>query len=109
MKCLNCGREFNAHTVTQRYCCPKCKNQYYYWNRGKIAYPPVTFRCANDKCGRLVVTEGKKANGRPDMRTRFCCVSCEKAFWKHKHKEPTHLTNYHSMGEYASWERRTNE
>ena len=38
------------------------------------------FNCR--KCGKLVKVRNQK-----DFRTRFCGHECEKAYWKHPHKE----------------------
>lgn len=86
MKCDYCGEDFEPRTVTQRFCCKKCS---YAWHgRRKTAkLPPerrsITFTCANPRCGRTVVTE----TTRRDMRTRFCCAGCEKAYWRHPPKD----------------------
>lgn len=104
MKCLECGIEFNARYVNQKYCSISCGDKYRRKNKGKIKYPSITFSCS--QCGKTVVTE----EGSGDMRTRFCCASCERKFWKHPHWEnPSTRTNFHSIAEYASYERRTNE
>lgn len=101
MKCPNCGKEFAERTVVQKFCSTRCGNQYR--RRYKPTYPSITFRCA--KCGRAVETDGVK-----DKRTRFCCQECEKKYWRHPpYDNPTCRTNFHSVAEYASWERRTNE
>lgn len=102
-KCLNCGEKYTELSVTQKYCCEKCGDQYRRRNKGKLLYPSITFNCS--QCGKEVTTE----EGSKDMRTRFCSASCEKKFWRHPHWEnPTARTNFHSMEEYASYERRTN-
>lgn len=45
-----------------------------------------------------------------DRRTRFCSAVCEKKYWRHPSFENTTTrTNFHSLREYQSWERRTNE
>lgn len=80
--CRWCGQAFEVRTVTQKYCCAACRNRYYsHLRREGIqeARESITFRCANPACGRVVVTETAVR----DMRTRFCCQRCEKAFWKH--------------------------
>ncbi|MCD7882511.1 MAG: hypothetical protein LUI87_02215 [Lachnospiraceae bacterium] len=107
MKCPNCGKEFTALTVIQKYCSTKCGYQY-----RKIhppEYPSITFDCAN--CGKKVVTDGIR-----DKRSRFCCAECEKKYWKHRPWDETNKRRdsgsarmqFHSVEEYASWERRTN-
>lgn len=104
MKCPECGKEFAPLTVVQKYCSTACGARYRRKHEGEVRYPSITFTCANYKCGRLVVTDGKK-----DKRTRFCCAECEKKYWKHPpHEGPALRTNFHSVSEYASWERRTN-
>lgn len=103
MKCLECGEEFTQLSVNQIYCSKTCGQRYWRKNRGKIKYPSITFQCS--QCGKTVVTEG----GSKDKRTRFCCASCEKKFWRHPHWEnPSMRMNFHSVEEYASYERRTN-
>jgi DNA-directed RNA polymerase subunit RPC12/RpoP/endogenous inhibitor of DNA gyrase (YacG/DUF329 family) len=104
MKCLNCGTEFTALSINQKYCCTTCGARYRWKNRGKLLYPSVTFSCSH--CGKTVVTE----SGSGDMRTRFCSAVCEKKFWRHPHWENTsNRINFRSADEYASYERRTNE
>lgn len=104
MKCLQCGAEFAPRTMLQKYCSTSCRRKYNSRHNMDAEYPSITFTCA--QCGKTVVTEG----GIKDKRTRFCCRSCEKKFWKHPHWErESSNTNFHSAAEYASWERRTNE
>lgn len=104
MKCLQCGAEFTPRTVIQKYCSTKCKYRYYSRHDVNTDYPSITFTCA--QCGKTVVTEG----GVKDKRTRFCCAACEKKFWRHPPWEnPSTRINFHSVEEYASWERRTND
>lgn len=103
MKCPECGEEFEPLTVVQKYCSLVCGNRYRRKNKEKIKYPSITFSCS--QCGKTVVTE----EGSGDMRTRFCSASCEKKFWRHPHFEnPSTRMNFHSVEEYASYERRTN-
>lgn len=104
MKCEYCGAEFAPLSVNQLYCSPSCKYKWYRQNPGgaKRHFPSVTFNCS--QCGRTVVTDGAR-----DKRTRFCSASCEKKFWRHPHWEhSTTRTNFHSVSEYAAYERRTN-
>lgn len=100
MKCLNCGIEFIQLSVTQKYCCKKCGREYR--KNHCVACPAITFNCSY--CGKLVVTDGEK-----DKRTRFCCSTCEKKFWKHPHWENTAVRmNFHNAKDYISYEKRTN-
>lgn len=102
-KCLECGCDFVQLSVNQLYCSALCGNRYRRKNKGKIQYPSITFQCV--QCGKTVVTE----EGSRDMRTRFCCVSCEKKYWKHPHWEnPSTRINFKSIEEYANYEKRTN-
>lgn len=101
MKCPNCGKEFSERTVVQKFCSTKCGNQYR--QKHKAIYPSITFNCAH--CGHTVVTDGIK-----DKRTRFCCQECERKYWRHPpYERESNRQNFHSLSEYASWERRTNE
>lgn len=103
-RCLECGNFFTPLSVNQIYCSKKCGKAYRKKNRGKIQYPSVTFRCS--QCGKTVVTE----EGSHDKRTRFCSASCEKKFWRHPHWEnPSTRINFHSIKEYETYERRTND
>lgn len=102
-KCLNCNAEYVQLSVTQKYCCARCGNQYRRKNKGKLTYPSITFNCS--QCGRTVVTE----EGSGDRRTRFCSSVCEKKFWRHPIWEnPSTRINFRSIEEYARYERRTN-
>lgn len=111
MRCLYCDSEFQPRTVIQRYCSKRCSERHH---KEYIAiYPSITFQCA--QCGRKVVTEPYRTGqgGRPDMRTRFCCHSCEKNYWKHSQKETDkhgadRRTNFHSFADYVRYEKRTN-
>lgn len=109
MLCLICGNEFTPRTVTQKYCSAKCRQEAHI--KGKTAWMTIEFVCA--ECGKTVVTEGRKANGRPDMRTKFCCHSCEKKYWRHHYKQDREQAdrniNFRSVRAYISYERRTNE
>ena len=101
MKCRQCEKEF-VPSQNQLFCSVRCRAKY---NRekGSAGYPSITFNCS--KCGRVVVTEGKG-----DKRTRFCSRQCEKKYWRHPpHDCPATRTNFRSIEEYASWERKTNE
>lgn len=80
MKCLNCEQEFVENTVTQKYCCKKCKNQYYNKTTKEERiknYPSIIFKCA--KCDKIVETDSSQ---KIDMRTKFCSEYCEKKYWK---------------------------
>lgn len=101
--CPNCGKMFEPVNSNQLYCCKRC--QWTYVNRHKhgVGYASVTFTCA--MCGHTVVTEGGR-----DKRSRFCSPECEKRYWRHPPYEcESNRTNFHTIDEYASWERRTNE
>lgn len=103
MQCKNCGKDFVPLSVVQIYCCEKCGREFRKKNDMNKYYPSITFPCA--KCGKIVVTEG----GTRDKRTRFCSKVCEKKYWRHPPWEKeTSRTNFHSVQEYLSWERRTN-
>ncbi len=100
MICPNCGKEFTERTVIQKFCCKECGYQYRLTH--KPEYPSITFNCSY--CGRTVVTDGVR-----DKRTRFCCQTCEKKYWRHPpHEQPTSHTNFHNVAEYLSYERRSN-
>ena len=104
MKCEYCGADFAPLSVNQRYCSDKCGVAYRKRNpdAARQHFPIVTFNCS--QCGHTVVTDGLR-----DRRTRFCSHECEKKFWRHPHWEhSTTRTNFHSVAEYASYERRTN-
>lgn len=98
--CPQCGCEFTA-ALNKIFCSVKCQAKY---NRtkGAAGYPTIEFSCA--KCGRLVVTDGKG-----DKRSRFCSPECEKKYWRHPpHEHTTSNTMFHNIGEYLSYERRSN-
>ena len=102
LKCPQCNTEFTPLSVTQIYCSSKCGNKYR--KNHKAISPSITFDCAF--CGKTVVTE----DGTGDRRTRFCSAVCEKKYWRHPPFENVIVrTNFHSLQEYQSWERRTNE
>lgn len=101
MKCLQCGEEFTPLTVVQLYCSEKCGSKYRREN-GRPERPSITFSCA--KCGRTVVTDGIK-----DKRSRFCCVECEKKYWKHPPWErESNRTNFKSLKDYERYEKWSN-
>lgn len=103
--CPECGYSYIPvyGAVTQIFCSKKCRDSYVK-KRGLYNRPSITFECANPKCGRIVVTDGYR-----DMRTRFCCAECERAYWKHAYRNKNHeRQNFRSLQEYESWERKTN-
>lgn len=103
MKCIYCGKEFEPQVAWRRYCSRSCGEKYRRIHKEGIMYESITFNCTH--CGKLVVTDGKK-----DKRTRFCCASCEKKFWRHPHWDsPSNRINFRSVKEYEAYERRTNE
>lgn len=51
-------------------------------------YPSITFSCA--WCKRTVTTDSTE---KVDKRKRFCCAKCERQYWRHVTRHPTHLTN----------------
>ena len=102
--CPWCGKTFEPtpYAVTQVFCNSKCQDKYFN-KHGPYCYPSITFVCA--KCGKTVVTEGGR-----DKRTRFCSRECEKKYWRHPpHDRESCRQNFHSLQEYESWERITNE
>lgn len=102
--CLQCGAPLSGASVNQLYCCSKCGVQYRKTHNTSKNYPKITFNCS--QCGKEVTTSGDST----DRRTRFCCQSCEKKYWRHPHWEnPSTRINFRSIAEYASYERRTNE
>lgn len=108
--CQECGKTYEARTVIQRYCSKRCnvKASQRRAKEGLVSvYPSVTFECANTKYHRIVVTDGFR-----DKRTRFCCQTCEKVFWRHQYKllngQHQTQTNFASIEQYAEWEQRTN-
>lgn len=74
LKCRNCGKVFTQKTITQVYCSTNCR--ILYLRHHKANRPVLTFICAY--CGDMVTTKGGE-----DMRTRFCCETCERKYWKH--------------------------
>lgn len=52
-------------------------------------YPTIRFNCA--KCKKLVIAD---STNELDKRTRFCCAKCERNYWRHPPKNPTHLRNH---------------
>lgn len=104
LKCPECGKEFIQRTVIQKYCSIQCGQKYRSKHKVTFTYPSITFTCSN--CGRIVVTEGSSR----DKRSRFCCMKCEKKFWRRPHWEnPATRINFHSIEEYKNYEERTNQ
>jgi len=73
----------------------------------------LRLECGNARC-RRVFTIGERENGREDKRTRFCCEACERQHWRDVTRHPakagcgTPMTEFHSIADYISYERRTN-
>ena len=105
--CLNCGKPMEMRTVVQLYCSRQCQQEYYRAHKRDVVaarWPSITFTCA--KCGRTITT----APGTADRRTRFCSVGCEKKYWRHPPQDSKpHNQTFHSVSDYAAYERRTNE
>lgn len=105
-KCLMCGLPMEGAPPDKKYCSVRCAQKYYRLHRDMVikSWPSLTFTCA--KCGKLVVTEP----GPSDKRTRFCCASCERQYWRHPPQDnPSHNQVFHGVDHYASYERKTNE
>ncbi|MGN1037529.1 MAG: hypothetical protein ACI4PX_07125, partial [Ruminococcus sp.] len=84
--CPECKKEFEPKSVNQIYCSSLCGERYRrkhpeYIRTGNTV---LKFQCAY--CGKTVVTDGKG-----DKRTRFCCQSCEKKYWRHPPSEHSSL------------------
>lgn len=72
-----------------------------------LKIPSIEFDCAS--CGRHVITEGYRADGRPDMRKRFCSAACEKKYWRHPPSDRSgSCYTFQSLSQAESWEKRTN-
>ena len=102
--CWNCGKPIKANPSTQhqKFCSVKCRNEYSRLKKTTTFFEPFSFYCS--QCGHQVIVEDPN-----DKRTRFCCKECEKKYWKHPpYENTTSRTNFHSIEEYMSWERRTN-
>lgn len=114
MICLECGREFERKTVTQKYCSNACGSRYVRRHKSDPEeerarlYPARSFTCAC--CGYPVAI---CAGNSMDMRTRFCSGQCERKYWKHppgRHMPSNNrMTTYRSVEEYMRHERGTNE
>ena len=96
MKCTICGKEFEPGRPWQKYCTPACKRIAY--RRRKQEQKKTVqeteetiireFHCR--KCGTLVQVKTHK-----DFRMRFCSQKCEKAYWKHPHKNVPEEPAFH--------------
>ena len=101
--CPMCGVEFIAPTPNRVFCNPKCASMYHS-RFGKHGYPIKRFTCDLPGCDKTVVT-----NGDDDRRYRFCCIEHARRFWLNPPRNsPYRNQKWHSVEEYASWERRTN-
>lgn len=82
-------------------------------DKGAQKLEGLTIECANLRCRKVFVI-GDRYNGKKDKRTRFCCAACEKQYWRDVTRHPakatngTAMQNYHSVNEYAAYERKTN-
>ena len=102
-KCPECGKIFNPHSIHQIYCSEECGKAYRKIH-GRFEREKITFNCA--KCGRAVTTEPE--NG--DKRSRFCCVQCERKYWRHPPADnPSTFKNFMSASEMLGYERWANE
>ena len=86
MKCQWCGKEFTPLKSWQKYCSPACRVAA---NRKRLPKDEVhtqeavlirSFRCL--QCGEVVNFYDPS-----DNRFKFCCVHCEKLYWKHPEKK----------------------
>ena len=86
MKCQWCGKEFTPLKSWQKYCSPACRVAA---NRKRLPKDEVhtqeavlirSFRCL--QCGEVVNVYDPS-----DNRFKFCCVHCEKLYWKHSKKK----------------------
>ena len=86
MKCQWCGKEFTPLKSWQKYCSPACRVAA---NRKRLPKDEVhtqeavlirSFRCL--QCGEVVNVYDPS-----DNRFKFCCVHCEKLYWKHPEKK----------------------
>ena len=91
MKCQWCGKEFTPIKSWQKYCSPACRVAA---NRKRLLKDEVhtqeavlirSFRCL--QCGEVVNVYDPS-----DNRFKFCCVHCEKLYWKHPEKRKRHST-----------------
>ncbi len=86
MKCYWCGKEFTPTKSWQKYCSPACRVAA---NRKRLPKDEVhtqetvlirSFLCA--QCGKVVNVYHPS-----DNRFKFCCVHCEKLYWKHSKRK----------------------
>lgn len=91
MKCQWCEKEFTPLKSWQKYCSPACRVAA---NRKRLPKDEVhtqetvlirSFRCL--QCGEVVNVYDPS-----DNRFKFCCVHCEKLYWKHPEKRKRHST-----------------
>lgn len=84
-RCLYCNCDLGSGPINKLYCSNKCGKKFrhtvQYEEYEKIAYASIKFNCS--QCGKEVTTE----EGTKDMRTTFCCESCEKKYWRKPHWE----------------------
>lgn len=89
MKCQWCGKEFTPLKSWQKYCSPACRVAA---NRKRPPKDEVhtqeavlirSFRCL--QCGEVVNVVN--VYDPSDNRFKFCCVHCEKLYWKHPEKK----------------------
>ena len=85
-ECQWCGKEFTPLKSWQKYCSPACRVAA---NRKRLPKDEVhtqeavlirSFRCL--QCGEVVNVYDPS-----DNRFKFCCVHCEKLYWKHPEKK----------------------
>ena len=112
-RCAICGKEFERSADYQIYCSTTCQNKarwqrkrYLGGTKPSTLRDSIEFECTN--CGKHVVTDPDAY----DKRSRFCSARCEKQYWRHKYlldqRGMSSRTNFHSIEEYAAYERRTN-
>lgn len=105
-RCLCCGERLNPpqYTTHMMFCSKKCRDEFHKKHEKEpVKIQPFRFNCA--QCDREVVVIDID-----DHRSRFCSSTCEKKYWRHPPENHTTCnTNFHTVAEYLSWERRTNE
>lgn len=101
MKCVSCGKEFQAASPSQKYCSKECL---VYGSNHRLARPPYEFYCAH--CGKHVVTAPYN-----DRRSRFCSRNCEKKYWRHPERHRLRgnlgMSGAMSLGRLIKRERRS--